>query len=282
VKPLVVTADDVGLHAAMTDAALRAHDHGVVGAVSVAANGEAFDAAVALLLARPGLDLGAHLVLTGERALSPAREIPSLVGGDGRLLPDFRAFALRAAFGRIDPEHVRTEVARQLERLAERGLRLRHLNAHQHLHAHPLVAPIVLACARRHDIAWIRIPSEAHPGGPSLRGLEMRVLDRLARALRRRLTAGGGRATEATLGIARAGHFAPEVVDDVRRTPAAKTFELVVHPGSDDRELAARYDWGYAWQAELAALCAPELRRRLAAEGLVPARFRDLCDSLAA
>jgi predicted glycoside hydrolase/deacetylase ChbG (UPF0249 family) len=276
VKRVVVTADDVGLHPAMTDAALRAHDEGVVGAVSVAANGEAFDAAVPALLARPELDLGAHLVLTGERAVSPARDVATLIGGDGRLLPGFRAFALRALFGRIDPEHVRIELTRQLERLAERGLALRHVNGHQHLHAHPLVAPIVVESARRFGIPWIRVPTESHPGGPTRRGLEMRVLDHLASGLRPRLATAGLRSTDATLGIARAGSFRPDVVADARRSPAAQTYELVVHPGSDDRALAARYDWGYSWQAELAALCSAELRRGLGEATLATARFRDL------
>ena len=77
-RALVVTADDVGLHPGMTLGSLKAHDEGIVTAVSVVANGRAFEPAVDLLRDRPGLDVGVHLTLVGERPLSPPERVPSL------------------------------------------------------------------------------------------------------------------------------------------------------------------------------------------------------------
>ena len=276
---LVTTADDVGLHPALTDGALRAHDDGIVTAVAVAANGSALDAAIPALLARPELDVGAHLVLVGERPLSPPSEIPSLVGRDGLLLPGFVAFALRALAGGIDPADLRRELGRQVERLLERGLTLRHLNSHQHLHALPIVAGVVIELALRHGISWIRVPSERHPGGLSLRALEMRVLERLSRRFRRQVSGTRLRATARTIGIASAGRFAPTVVDpaaDSAVDSAVESVELVVHPGTDDAALARHYGWGYTWESELAHLRSSALRERLSQLRIEPARFRDL------
>ena len=109
---LVVTADDVGLAEGLTRGALVAHDRGIVTACSVAANGLAFASALAALRERPKLDCGIHFVLTGERPLSPASEIPTLVQADGGLFPDFRAFALRYAWGRIRLAEVELELRR--------------------------------------------------------------------------------------------------------------------------------------------------------------------------
>lgn len=279
---LVTTADDVGLHAALTDGALRAHDQGIVTAVSVAACGEALDAAIAALRSRPELDLGVHLVLVGERPLSPPSEIPSLVDRRGRLLPGFLAFARRALLGGLVIDQVRLELNRQIEALLERGLVLRHLNSHQHLHAWPAVADIVVELARRHAIPWLRIPAEGRPD-LSLRGLEMQVLDRLASGLRRRASALRLNATDRTIGIARAGHFRLDVLDDslAGASDRSATVELVVHPSVDDRAVESRYGWGYHGERELQELTRGDVARQLADRHLVAARFRDLCDSLA-
>src|SRR5262245_12383084 len=122
----------------MTLGALAAHDGGVVTAVSMAACGRAFAHAVDLLRDRPALDVGVHLVLVGERPLSPPREIGSLVRGDV-LHPGYPAFAARYFLGRIAMGHVERELRRQTERLLATGLPVIHLNSHQHLHVLPRI-----------------------------------------------------------------------------------------------------------------------------------------------
>ncbi|HYO16108.1 MAG TPA: ChbG/HpnK family deacetylase, partial [Thermoanaerobaculia bacterium] len=146
-KALVVTADDVGLHPGMTLGALEAHDRGIVTAVSVAANGRAFEHAVDLLKDRPKLDVGIHLTLVGERPLSPPDRISTLLGGDGALLPAFPAFVRRAVLGGIDRGHLERELRAQIERLLGTGLTVVHANGHQHLHVWPGVLEVVLKLA---------------------------------------------------------------------------------------------------------------------------------------
>ncbi|HLE83132.1 MAG TPA: ChbG/HpnK family deacetylase, partial [Thermoanaerobaculia bacterium] len=41
------------------------------------------------------------------------------------------------------------------------------------------------------------------------------------------------------------------------------TCELVCHPGLGREALARRYDWGYSWEGETAALTDPALAARL-------------------
>jgi predicted glycoside hydrolase/deacetylase ChbG (UPF0249 family) len=272
VKRLVVTADDVGLHPGMTLGALAAHDGGVVTAVSVAPCGRAFEHAMDRLRDRPALDLGAHLVLVGERPLSPPREIGSLVTGDGLLHSGYPAFAARCFLGRIDMGHVERELRRQLERLLATGVPVVHLNSHQHLHLLPRLFDVVLRLAQEHRIPFVRVPAEpAVARSGSFRAAQLALLNRLGRRARRRL-GGGVAALETTLGVLDAGRLTVErfrrALDDFRGAGAGSTGELVCHPGLGDADLAAAYPWRYAWDQETAALRDPRLSGMLCEAGI--------------
>lgn len=265
-RALVVTADDVGLHAGMTSGALRAHDQGIVTAVSVVANGAALEPALEQLRDRPGLDAGVHLTLVGERPLSPPAAVPSLLDSSGAFLPHVRDFALRYALGRIAAAEVEAELRRQIERLLAGGLTLVHLNSHQHLHVLPRVFAVVLRLAEEYGIPFVRVPSEPDAARRiSGRAVEIAVLNGVGRRARRRLP-DTVRTTDRTVGVMDAGRLTPERLEAVLSGAGEGVSELVCHPGLGDRELAAAYpSWGYDWDAETAALCDPRLPDRLRA-----------------
>jgi predicted glycoside hydrolase/deacetylase ChbG (UPF0249 family) len=272
-KRLVVTADDVGLHPGMTAGAMRAHDQGIVTAVSVCGVGRDLAGAAAGIAARPRLDAGVHFVLVGERPASPPEKVPTLVRGDGSLWPGFRAFASRYALGRIAIRDVETELRAQLEAVLARGVRPIHANSHQHLHLLPKIFDVVASLAAEYRIPWVRVPSDRDLPRTAWRGWELRVLDRLGRRARRRLPA-GLRAPRHTAGLFCAGHLDRERLRRVL-AGAADSTELVCHPGSGDAALSRVYDWGYEWDRETTALCDPGAREALAGE-LTLAGFRDL------
>jgi chitin disaccharide deacetylase len=263
VSTLVVTADDIGLHPGMTLGALEAHDHGIVTAVSVAANGRAFEHAVDLLKDRPKLDVGIHLTLVGERPLSPLDRIPSLLGTDGTLLPGFPAFVRRALRGGIEMAHVERELRAQIERTLGAGLKVVHANGHQHLHVWPGVFEIVVKLAAEYGISWVRIPNDPAARGFSPRIVQIRILNALGRRARTRLPADGSvRAVDRTLGIVDAGRLTSESLGWILKDVKGFT-ELICHPGVSERNLAAEYDWGYGWEGEVAALCQTEVAVRV-------------------
>lgn len=274
-KKLVVTADDVGLHPGMTAGALAAHDRGIVTAVSVAAAGRAFDDAIPRLRDRPGLDVGIHWVLTGERPLSPPGQVRSLLGRDGALLPGYPAFARRTVFGGIQKAEIQTELRRQTERLLATGLPVVHANGHQHLHVLPAAFDVALRLAEEYGIPWLRIPREPAAALPtSPRAAQIALLNHFGRKARRMIEGRGDRnAVERTVGVLDAGHLTAE---RIRRAlaHAGTLTELVCHPGLGNAELTRAYDWGYAWDEETSALCNPGLRAALEGSGVTLARFR--------
>ena len=275
-RKLIVTADDAGLHPGMTAGALAAYDAGIVTAVSVSANGRAFDDAVARLRERPALDVGVHLTLVGEAPLSPPQEVRSLLGRDGRLLPAWPVFVWRWLLGRIRPNETERELRRQIERLLAAGLPVAHLNAHQHLHVLPGLFEIVLRLAEEHRILWVRIPAEPAAALPtSPRAVQIALLNALGRRARRRLRPEGPRAVGRTIGVLTAGHL---TVDALGRSldQAGDVSELVCHPGVGDAALAREYAWGYAWDAETAALCDPRVPDLLRAREIELTSFSGL------
>jgi len=254
-RTLIVTADDVGLHPGMTLGAVKAHDEGIVTACSVVANGRAFEPAVEILRDRPGLDVGVHLTLVGERPLSPPERVRSLVDRTGAFLRDFQAFMQRYLLGGIAAAEVEEELRRQIERLLAAGLPVVHVNGHQHLHVLPRVFEIVLRLAEEHGISFVRIPREPAVRRPSPRSLQIGILNGIGRTARRRLEESGFmRSTDRTVGILDAGGLTAERLVRILEDVEGAT-ELICHPGLGDETLAAEYDWGYGWDRETAALC---------------------------
>lgn len=274
---MIVTADDVGLHEGMTEGAVTAHREGIVTACSVVANGRALKHAIELLKDCPRLSVGAHLALVEEKPLTPAAQVRSLVGSDERFHSDFRGFAARYALGRIRPAEVERELRAQIELLSGHGLRLTHLNGHQHLHVLPRIFDLVLRLADEYRIGYVRIPTASVPSGTALsRGVSMRVLSVFGERAARRASPGS---RVRTVGLPGAGHTSPSALVALIEDLEAGDTELVSHPGTDTSRIADSYDWGYEWDQETAALCDPEVRAAIARHGIeliTPEELKDL------
>lgn len=239
---LIVTADDVGLHPGMTAGAICAHRRGIVTACSIVANGAAFDDAVARLRDVPSLEVGVHLTLVEERPLT-AMHFP-------RKYTSFVPLYLARA---IPLTKIERELRAQIERVLATGLRVTHLNGHQHLHLLPRIFRVVSRLAREYGIGYVRVVDERTAGGNAgvPRRMAIRVLSLLGRRARASFT------NDHTLGVAAAGRLS-DVVPLLDRVEGVT--ELVTHPGID----VTGYGWGYDWNRETDALCDPRLRDELA------------------
>jgi predicted glycoside hydrolase/deacetylase ChbG (UPF0249 family) len=238
---LIVTADDAGLHRGMTEGAIRAHRQGIVTACSVVASGAAFDDAVARLRDVPSLEVGVHLALVEERSLTGLR-----------MPKKYTSFVPLYVLRAIGIAAIERELRAQIERVLASGLRVTHLNGHQHLHLLPRIFAVVARLAREYAIPYVRIVDDR---GGSARGVSMSLLSALGRRARAAFT------NDRTIGVAIAGHL-QDVVPLLEHVGGVT--ELVTHPGVG----VSGYDWGYAWDEETQALCDPRLREELAQRGI--------------
>ena len=232
-KRLIVTADDVGLDRGMTAGAIEAHRNGIVTACSIVANGREFDDAVARLRDCPSLEVGVHLTLVEEKSLTTGEPMPR----------NWQRF-LVSRFGDVEGE-----LRLQIEKVLVSGLRITHLNGHQHLHQLPRVSKIVRRLADEYGIWYVRVVNDRGGRG---RRLSMAILNRL------------GDRSMSTIGVAEAGHLTAERIVRLLDHVHDET-ELVAHPGI---RVAGYGHWNYEWDRETEALCDPAVREAVAAKNI--------------
>lgn len=271
---LIVNADDFGLTERISLGILRGHREGIVTSTSVLTLGPAYPKVARWLEDVPTLGLGVHLAAVGEDPpLLTAAEIPTLVDGRGHLHESYKGLLARMIAGRVDVADLEREFTAQLESVAELGLPIGHLDAHQHLHLWPPVGRVVLALARRYDVPAVRVP---HYRGPSPLAIGVTVL---GRHLARRARAVGLRYPHDGTGIEVAGRLDHERLQAVLTRLAhhgAHSAELTVHPGEPDDPDRHRYRWGYRWPDELDALTTEAARQAVDRLGFRLARYSDL------
>ena len=276
-KQLIVNADDLGLTPAVNRGVVRAFQDGIVTSASLLVTGSAFEDAVALAQQNPKLDVGLHLALVEERAVLGPDVLPTLVDETGRFPRTSAEFIQRALLGGINWHEVEQEIAAQIALFQETGLRLSHLDSHQHLHMFPPVFQIVRRLARWVDNVWIR-----NSAGPWRKPPHVRMR-RWIQQIGLNLTSLSARALHGSslpempdgmYGFEVSGRLTPSALEQILRRIPDGLYELICHPGEDDADTRTRYNhWGYQWAEELQTLTAPQTRVILEEQGIVLTSF---------
>lgn len=276
---LVLTADDAGLAGPLSLRVASLLAAGRLSATSLLACAPSFGEAAVALRAAGVAEAGVHLcAVGGEAPLSPASTVPTMAPG-GRFPRAWQTVAARAVSGRLRLAEVEREWEAQLLAVRDAGFRVTHLDSHQHLHLLPALLPLALSLARRHDVPFVRAPRGDDPaalGSPTTPAgrARARLLSLFGGAARRRIAAAGLPEPPRVLGLAEAGRMTlPRWTALLETLPGEGTFEVVLHPGADDARAAARYPWGYEWEAEARALESGELAALLSRSGVTTVSF---------
>ena len=243
---LIINADDFGLTPGVNRAIAELHDAGAVTSATLMANGPAFDDAVALALARPSLGVGCHIVLVDGTPVSDPATIPTLLGPNRRTFRNSLGdFALGVLRGVIRQDEIQREALAQIQKLQRAGLKLTHVDTHKHTHLLSRVARPIIGAMEQSGIRCIRNPFEprwaATLGGSRRRGLFVRALG----PGRRRFEASPPIAshriltTRGTIGVSATGHLNSNTLSALLKSVPDGTWELVCHPGYNDRDLDA-------------------------------------------
>lgn len=281
---LVLNADDAGLAPGLSRRIASLLASGRLGGASLLACGEAFGEAVRALREEGVADAGVHLCLVGgETPLSSPERVRGIAPG-GRFPRSWPAVAARVASGLAPVAEVEREWEAQVVAVLSAGLRVTHLDAHQHLHLLPRLFPVAVALARRFDVPFVRAPRGDDPAATADPGLagsaRARLLALLGAGARRLLARAGLPEPPRVLGLAEAGRM------DLARwrtlldaLPSEGTFEVVLHPGVEDARARLRYPWGYSWEEEAAALEDDGLSGTMSARGVARVSFAELSRS---
>lgn len=276
---VIINADDFGLSPGINRGVIRAFEQGLVRSASLSVLGRGFLEAAAYCRENPGLDAGLHLTLTDEKPLTDAR---ALFPGawDSDFLPGMGTLFRLVVSGRADLAAIEGELKAQMERAADAGLSISHLDGHQHVHLFLKLFPLCLDLCKRRGIRHMRtrltdrMALRAGPGRiAQYLGLRLflgaAVQTRIPRELpiipcTGFLLSGGRLRVRDLLANLRA----------LRRFPVV---EVILHPGeAGDCERERYGHWDYAWEADRDLACSPELRQGLADMGARVTCFREL------
>jgi predicted glycoside hydrolase/deacetylase ChbG (UPF0249 family) len=243
---LIINADDFGLTLGVNRAIAELYDAKALTSATLMATGPAFDDAVAIAHAHPGLGVGCHIVFTDGVPVSRPQSIPTLLGADGRTFrPKLLDFVQAVLRGAIREEEIEREAEAQLEKIRRAEIEVTHFDTHKHAHLFPAVARPLLRVAERASVGAVRFPFEqewslalGHGGG--LRRLQVKLLSRFRRQFEEipQMRSGSVLTTDGTIGISATGNLdAPVLRQILDALPADGVFELCCHPGYNDVDL---------------------------------------------
>ncbi len=176
---MIVTGDDFGLSTPVNDAIVKAHEKGILTTTSLMVSAPAAEDAIARAKNLPDLNVGLHLVLSHGKATSPATEISNLAHEDGDLDNNMVRSGVMMFFDPDTKKQLEKEIIAQFEAYKATGLRLDHVNAHNHMHLHPTVFDLIIKIGKDYGLTAIRIPNE-----PPLESLIDGTKDKIQRQLR--------------------------------------------------------------------------------------------------
>ncbi len=283
-KQLIINADDFGLHEAINQGIIQGYQSGCITSASIMPNGEAFENAVALSMANPGMGTGVHLTLVGEKPLNDPGKVMSLVDKEGFLSSSYIQFLLRFIFGQVRLEEVRLELWEQVRKVVDTGIHITHLDSHQHLHVVPGILDIAIDIAKEFKIKAIRIPDEPYWFFGNYPFMPVRIAARagltfLSRLARKRVKVCGLAAPDHFFGMLAGGNMREEyLINIVDKLPDGVS-EIMMHPGSPGSyadELNKSYGWDLHWQSELDAVTSRRLSSTIKDNRVSLVSFKEL------
>jgi|ERR1041384_906139 hopanoid biosynthesis associated protein HpnK len=285
-KRLIVNADDFGFTRGVNAGIVRAFKSGIVTSTTIMANGEAFEDAISLALANPGLGVGCHLVVVGGRPVASSSEVPSLVDRHGALPATLTKLVIKIARGRVPVEEIAREFRAQIRRVADSGVAITHLDSHKHSATHPRVMEALARVAGEFGIKRVRYPFESVFAGrrdsqPRWAYYKQFALSaaiaptavefvRIARNY-------GLKTPDRFVGVKRTGLLDTAAIASMMESLRDGATELMCHPGINDDDLARAHTRLRDSRArELEALSDPALRELAGRLGIELISYREL------
>jgi chitin disaccharide deacetylase len=226
-----------------------------------------------------GLRVGLHVALVDACPVLPPAEIRGLLRSDGEFDRNMVRAALRFFFSPQSRRQLEREIRAQFEAFRATGLRLDHVNAHKHMHLHPIVAALIVEIGREYGMKAMRLPSE--PIETLRRAFPHEVYSvplyrPWIRSLRHRLRRAGLFANDNIFGLAWSGGMVEDrLFRLIDHLPDGVT-EIYLHPATERTPRLIATMPNYRHQEEFAALLNARLKSRIAELGIALVSYSDM------
>ena len=151
---LIINADDYGWDGPASEGILLLAAQGKITSTTIMANC-ATPRQLDEIKAATSLSIGLHVNLFQGKPSSRPSDVPSIIDNNGMLLPQ-KAFLRRFLTGRINFSDIALEIKNQMNRLANHGIEISHVDSHQHVHQYPVIGPKILDILRHLGCEKIR------------------------------------------------------------------------------------------------------------------------------
>lgn len=270
---LIVNADDLGINSDRDRGIIEAYQRGIVTSATVLANGGSFDSAVQLA-GETSLPTGLHLNLSEGQSISGP--IAGLTDQDHRL-PGKLAMRQYLLHEQIDHAGIKREFSAQIEKVLQMGLQPDHLDGHQHCHAYPAIAELVISLAEEYGINALRTicPAAAdHSPIPDELTEDLRVFTEIGQAAQTLYRAAQIRTSDGLWGLAQLNSLDTVNLCALLENIPEGRWELMCHPGYPHP--GGRHFESSQRAVEIRALCSHEAQRIIDRRGIRLTTFGDL------
>jgi len=259
-KYLIVNADDFGLHPNINKGIELAAEQGIVTSISFITNTPYFAESLTIAKRHPEISVGVHLNLTDGQPLFSSDNLRFLLNKKGEFFGSHSRVIYAIISHPIRLRQIRDEFTRQIKKLLANQINISHLDSHGHIHLLPSLFNIVSELAEEFHIPFVRIPREKLSLRDYFSRWPLPGINLLAKHGIHHLTNSQVRHPDHFFGLKDAGKFTKKRLIKIIKQLDNGITEIAVHPGNDNRMLAKKFDWGYAWNEELLALTDKEVR----------------------
>jgi len=280
-QQIIITSDDFGLSSGVNRAVEKAWRDGILTCASIMPGGAAYGEAVKIARRNPGLQVGLHLTLLQGSAVLPHSKIPDLVNEAGEFNNNPVATGMRYFFHKGLYKQLKLEIEAQIQRVADSGIPLSHIDGHLNIHMHPTVFAFLSELMPRYGITSFRLSRERLRHNLRFnnqrqigKAVERVIFGSLARHALPILKELGIRYASEVKGVLNSGHMTEEYILHILDGLKDGLTELYFHPGIlPDSEISRRMP-DYRHGEELAAITSPVVREKLSALGIRLQNYR--------
>lgn len=280
-KKLIVNADDLGIHYSVNEAVHQAFEEGILTSTSLMAGGEFYKDAVNKIKKMNDIGVGVHLTLVGD--IKPVRkslEIPSLTWQNGIFCHNYIDLIKRDLKGLINYQEVYEEWDAQISKIINDGIKITHLDGHQHMHMWNSFFPITVELAKKYNIKCIRVPDEKYFFGLELknfiRGMARIGLSMLSGRHRESLKKSNLKSNDWFWGMIYGGHFSEKYMLKAIDSLEEGVNEFMTHPSSNECAMEEKFKWGYHGESELYAILSDKVKEKIKSKKIELISYKDV------
>lgn len=224
--------------------------------------------AIARAKESPTLNVGLHLVLSNGSSILPASDIPDLVDANGSFSSNLVISGIKMFFVKRIKQQLKDEIRAQFEAFKATGLRLDHVNTHNHMHLHPTVFDAIVEIGKDYEMDAIRVPEEKplkvlinNPWEKIIRFTSWLFLKPFTSRMKKRLLENNIKFNAAIFGFHQSGHINLDALARILPNLPEGLSEIYLHPATgrwDGVDPAAK---DYEFEAEYKALIHPRIKR---------------------